>query len=391
MSKHSRILLLSLAASVTLVVTACSGNSKSTATPTSAAGSGSSAAGVIAEGRIVPKDSTDLFFQSGGVVDEILIKQGDSVTKGTPLIRLGDREGAEANVAAAQVEIVAAQQKVDDLRRTADLAYQQAILDEIAADTAYYDAQANWDAFDEDAQQTKIDDAQAKAATAESDLKDAQTEFDKYAGLEKNNSDRQRTKNALDNAERAYHDAKSALADLQNVGDRLQAELQLAKDQFDEATRNRQQRKGSADPDELVLAQARLDSAKTGLAAAQTALDDMTLVAPYDGVVARLDISSGERVAPNVPVMGFADLSEWYVETTDLSENEVVNINVGQQTVSVPDALPELELKGPVESIAQGYSEKSGDIVYKTRIRLDDPGDAPLRWGMTVEVRFAQK
>lgn len=388
MLKNHPILLITLLA--VLMLAGCSGIGGAAATPTPTADSGSTTGGVIAEGRIVPKESTDLFFQAGGIAHEVLMHEGDHVSKGTPLVRLADSQTAQSGVAAAQAELVAAQQAVDDLTRTADLAYQQAVLDEMTAQVAVNDAQSQWDDFDEDAQQTKIDDAEAKVATAESDLKDAQEEFDKYAALDKDNADRQRAKTALDNAAQAYHDAQSELADLENEGDRLRAELALAQDQYDEARRTRAQRKNGADPDEMALAQARLDSATAALTAAQFALDNMTLVAPYDGVVTRLDITPGERVTPNEAIINIADMSDWYVETTDLSENEVVDISVGQQTVSIPDALPDVELKGTVESVAQGYTEKSGDILYKTRIRLDDPGDAPLHWGMTVEVRFEQ-
>jgi multidrug resistance efflux pump len=347
-------------------------------------------AGIIAEGHIVPKESTELFFQSGGMVEEVLVEEADLVTKGSALVRLSDSQGAGANLAAAQVELLAAQQAVDDLTRTASLAYQQAMLDEIAAETAYYEAQADWDEFDEDAQETEIDDARARVATAETDLEDAQDEFDKYAALDEDNADRQRTKTAVDNAEQAYHEAQAELADLENEGDQLKAELQRAEDQLDEASRTRQQRKDGPDPDELALAEARLESATAALAGAQTALDHLTLMAPYDGVVARLAVAPGEWVTPNAPVISFADFSEWYVETSDLSENEIIDVHAGQGVIAVPDVLPALELEGQVESIAQTYTEKAGDIVYKTRIRLSPTDETRLRWGMTVEVRFAE-
>ena len=391
MSKNHKILALSSLFAAALFLAGCSGKGNSTATPPPTTDPGSSPSGVIAEGHIVPKESSELFFQSGGVVEEVLVKEGDLVTKGSALVRLGDSQGAEANLAAAQAELLAAQQGVDDLTRTGSLAYQQAVLDEIAAETAYYEAQATWDEFDEDAQETEIDDARARVATAETDLEDAQDEFDKYAALDKDNADRQRTKTAVDNAEQAYHDAQAELAALENEADKLQAELQLAQDQLDEASRTRQQRKDGPDPDELALAEARLESAKTALAAAQTALDHLTLVAPYDGVVAQLDVAPGEPVTPNAPVISFADFSEWYVETNDLSENEVVDISVGQGVIAVPDVLPGLELEGQVESIAQTYTEKAGDIVYKTRIRLSPTDEPRLRWGMTVEVRFEEQ
>jgi hypothetical protein len=46
-------------------------------------------------------------------------------------------------------------------------------------------------------------------------------------------------------------------------------------------------------------------------------------------------------------------------------------------------------LKGYVLSVAQNYSEKQGDIVYKVTVLLTDQNPA-MRWGMTAEVKFEQ-
>ena len=46
-------------------------------------------ASVIAEGRIVPRDSANLFFLTGGKVDEVLVSEGDSVTQGSPPCKIG--------------------------------------------------------------------------------------------------------------------------------------------------------------------------------------------------------------------------------------------------------------------------------------------------------------
>lgn len=140
----------------------------------------------------------------------------------------------------------------------------------------------------------------------------------------------------------------------------------------------------------MALAQLNLKAAQARLDAAQAALDHLDVFAPYDGVVARIDISAGENALPSQPVIVFADLNHWYVETTDLTEKDVVNIRVGQSVTVVPDALPNLALSGTVERVGLTYIEKAGDIVYPVRIRLD-PSDAALFWGMTVEVRFMEK
>ena len=98
----------------------------------------------------------------------------------------------------------------------------------------------------------------------------------------------------------------------------------------------------------------------------------------------------GDPVLPNQPVIVIADLSQLYVETSDLTEKDVVSVRTGQKITAVPDALPDLSLTGSVESIADGFVEKSGDITYVVRIPLDS-SDPRLRWGMTVKVTFSQK
>jgi hypothetical protein len=53
----------------------------------------------------------------------------------------------------------------------------------------------------------------------------------------------------------------------------------------------------------------------------------------------------------------------------------------------IPDALPDVTLKGTVESISQSFKQQGGDIIYTVRIKLDKV-DERVRWGMTVEVTF---
>lgn len=390
--KHQRLFVLFvLLLATAALISACGSNTNSTAVAQSSQSSTVNYSGgtVVAEGRVMPKDSANLFFMTGGKVDEVLVHEGDSVTKGQVLARLSDRESVEANVAAAQVEVESAQQTFDDLGRTAEVAYNQAVLDEITAEKAYYDALLAWDDFDQDKYDDDLDKAKSDVAAAKSDLEDAQDEFNKYASLDKNNSDRKRTKNELDSAQKKYDQALSDQAKIENDYRQLKSELDFAQANLDEARRTRQNREDGADKDQLALAQSRLDSANAQLKAAETALNNLDIVSPYDGIVARVDISTGEMVNPSQVVMVVADTSEWVVETTDLTENDIVDINKGFDVVVVPDALPALELKGKVESIADYYVEKSGDITYKVRVKLIDT-DPRLKWGMTTETRFSE-
>jgi multidrug efflux pump subunit AcrA (membrane-fusion protein) len=115
---------LALTLSLLLLLTAC-GNKT---TDTSAATPTPEPAAVIAEGHLVPRDNLYLAFPARGRVAEILVHKGDRVTERQVLIRLGDRQPAQAALAAAQLELTSAQQAYDALVRTADLGRAQATL-----------------------------------------------------------------------------------------------------------------------------------------------------------------------------------------------------------------------------------------------------------------------
>jgi multidrug efflux pump subunit AcrA (membrane-fusion protein) len=390
MKTNKLVSLAALVMAAAFVLSAC--GSKDTPTPSAQSVPekiGSSNSSVIAEGRIVPRDSANLYFMSGGKVDEVLVKEGDVVAKGALLAKLGDRDSFLAGVAAAQVEATAAQQALDTLNRTAGLAYNQAVLDEVLDKEAYYVALKAWDGFDMTKYEDDLDQAKADVADMKKKLDDAKDEFNKYSSLDRNNANRKRAQTDLENAQKNYDDALSKQSDIENTYSQAKSDVDLAKARLDEARRTRENRNDGPDKDQLALVQTRLDAAKAQLLAAQSALDNLDIFAPYAGTIVKVDVSSGETVNPNQVVFVLADTSEWYVETTDLTENEIVDIQKNMDVVVVPDALPDLQLKGTVEAIADTFVEKAGDITYRVRVKLEDV-DPRLKWGMTTETRFSE-
>lgn len=95
------------------------GNQSETAVAQAAAPALQAAGGVVsAEGVIVPLVYTDLSFQTGGVVAEIVAAEGETVAAGDPLIRLENDEfeialqQAQARLAAAEAGLTAAQNRL---------------------------------------------------------------------------------------------------------------------------------------------------------------------------------------------------------------------------------------------------------------------------------------
>lgn len=344
---------------------------------------------VIVEGQVVPKDFANLYFTVPGDVMEILVKEGDQVTKGINLARLGDRQSFEANLATAELALLIAQQQLDDLNEKASIVTSDANLAVLDAEEVFMNAQKNLEEIDTQETEDKIDDAKQAVSDAEDELEDAQDEFDKYADLAEDNQNRKDAEDALKDAQNKYNQAVRDRNTLINELARAQEDLVNAQVRLDQARRDAEARMEGPDPDQLALAQSQVQNASAQVDAAKSALDKLTLVAPYDGKILKVDMSVGERVQPGQVVMVLADTSSWYVETSDLTENEVVKIDVGQPVILLPDAFPDLEMSGIVESIGETYVERSGDITYVVRIKLDQP-DPLLRWGMTVEAHFGK-
>lgn len=131
---------------------------------------------------------------------------------------------------------------------------------------------------------------------------------------------------------------------------------------------------------ELVRAQALLDSAKATLAS------QSTLTAPFDGTIVSVDISPAEIVTPGKTVILLGDLTQYQIETTDLSERDVPAVQVGQSVDVFIEALNQ-EFTGEVVKINQISLTLGGDVVFPVTIALSEQPDG-LRWGMSADVQI---
>ena len=342
---------------------------------------------VITEGMLVPNDYLHLSFPVRGKVAEILIENGDSVKEGEVLIRLADREQAEANLVATQTELTAAQQDYDEFIRLSDFANAQAWQSYQETQETRAVAQTAWDELDIDDIDDRIDEAEADVNDAQEVLEDAQEEFAKYEDLSENNASRQNAKDELDEAEKDYNEAVRVLEETQREKDQPRATLDQAIAAEAEARRDFENTISGPDAEKLAVLEGRMESARTQLAAAESALANYDLIAPFAGTVVDINVSVNEMIGPETWAVLVADFSQWYVETSDLTELKVVQVFEGQEATIVPDALPDLKISGVVEEINQGFYVQGGDISYLVRLSVDEL-DPQLRWGMTVEITF---
>ncbi len=342
-----------------LLLSSCSSGSKTTATPQFESTSTAKTDGVvIAEGRVEPIRYAQIGLNSSGLVSEVLAKEGDAVKAGQVVARLKNTEAktldsAQADslqgMTAAYQELRDTQFKMDEFDVPSDFA---GLTPTQAVQNSLIKLNAARDAFEP---YKWMSENQLKLTQAEEDNNTVITNTPK------------RLKRTLDDAWSIYRKAVEWLDDESAVAS-TQAKLIQAQNDYNS------------------LQDASFAENTAGVRAA---LANAEVRSPFGGTITNLDLKVGEFAASGTPVVTIGDLSNWVIKTTDLTEIDVVNIKEGEPVTFTLDALPGQTLKGYVLSVAQNYTERQGDIVYKVTVLVSDKLPA-MRWGMTAEVKFSK-
>ena len=173
------------------------------------------------------------------------------------------------------------------------------------------------------------------------------------------------------------------------TGEQRSGALDAAQAAVDKAQAKLDQLRAGASKSELAVAAAEVQRAQAALKLAQVAVDETELRAPFAGTVGALDVRVGEYVAPGTPVVHLADMSAWQIETTDLTELNIVRVRDGQPGQRDVRCHPRPRAAGTVSRIRALGENKQGDITYVVTIKLDQQ-DPRLRWNMTASVAIEE-
>jgi len=135
-------------------------------------------------------------------------------------------------------------------------------------------------------------------------------------------------------------------------------------------------------------ADARAQQAQVMLELAKINLAEGTLTAPFDGTVASLDIAPGEFVQSDQIVVTLATLNTLQVETTDLSERDIIRVKIDDSATITVDALNE-QFEGKVIGISPVANTLGGDVVYEVTIAFIEQPEG-LLGGMSAEVAIGE-
>ncbi len=143
------------------------------------------------------------------------------------------------------------------------------------------------------------------------------------------------------------------------------------------------------DQEHIDAANADVQQAQASLDAANATVALATLTAPFDGTIASVDTAPAETAVPGQEVFMIGNLSNFRVETTDLSERDAPMVQIGQNATVSVIALNQ-QFPGRVIDISRVSSTVGGDVVYKVTIEFNSQPKG-LLWGMTTDVSIATK
>jgi HlyD family secretion protein len=396
--------------------------------------------GLKASGTIEATDVT-ISPEIGGRVKEVLVTDGDAVSKDQPVVRLDETllqaqlKQVEANVQAAQAQQRAARAQQQaaqanyDLLKSGSTAEQvQAAQDAVktsAANVAI--AQAQLAQLLAAPKAADIAAAEAAVAKASSDVTSAQQAYDgvvegrataKAYGVPGGGLGQMEEKmRAQLESIQANHDvAVKRLAQLNQGATKdevAQARARVAAAEAQQAMTQAQleQVQKGARTEQLAAAQAQLDAATAQaegagaqIAAAQaqadalkTQIDKLTLRAPLSGVVLKRSIEPGEFVAPGAGLMTVGDTGNLYL-TVYIPEDRYGQITLGQPVAVKVDSFPAESFTARVTRIADQAeftprnvqtAEGRATTVFAVKLAVDNAG-GKLKPGMPADVYFEE-
>ncbi|MCS7065374.1 MAG: efflux RND transporter periplasmic adaptor subunit, partial [Fimbriimonadales bacterium] len=327
-------------------------------------------------------------------VVEVLVREGQSVRKGQPLVRFWDQDVANAVRAAAAryAEAVAALREAE---RTYEQARQETHARIQRAEALLKEAEAYQQLTERGARPEEIEQATQETEAARAQLELARQNWQR--------------------AQQLYAQGAIARVDY----DRAEQEYRVAEARYRAAEANLQKIRQGARAEERAAAHARVDSARAELALARslegnlrvlqerlyrarTALREAaaawrqaqsmqalrTLEAPRDARVNRCEVEPGESVAPGVPILELVDTRSLWGEA-ELAQEDAGKVRVGDPVRISAPALPGRAWQGRIKSVLPAFERKPDSVlrvrILRITIEMIQP-PAELRPGMEITV-----
>lgn len=292
----------------------------------------------------------------GDRVLQLLVKQGDRVQQGQTIAILDSRDRLQKALNQAKEQVRVAEAKLAQIKagaKTGEIEAQQATIRKLQAD-----------------RQGEIAAQQAESDRWRSEVRTAQTEFDRFQTLYRQGAIAAST---LDSKRLALETAQSQLTQVQakqnQSANSLTAQLNEAKATLDRIAEVR--------PVDVQTVATEVSSAIAAMKRAETELAQAYVRAPISGQILKVHTRAGEKIDDS----GIADLGQTaqMVAIAEVYQSDIARIKVGQAATITGQAFTG-ELKGSVSEI--------GLQVNKQNVLSNQPGENLDRRVIDVKIRL---
>lgn len=329
-------------------------------------------------GALTPTDQKMLTFGASAPVTDVLVTVGDRVHAGDVLARI-DTTTIDAQIRNAQINLTQAQNSLTELTappREIDVKIAQA---EVTA------AQASLSAASQTGSTaTDVQIAQLQEELSKNSLWQAQLNRDISASNARPNAPNAQANQIQSDSSLEQSamnvDISQANYDATVNNGPSQSQLASASAQLTSAQANLDDLLAGPTDAELRQAQIAVETAQLTLDEAQQALDNTVITAPFDGIVAAVNVVVGS-LPPASGAIALIDTSG-YTITLSVDEKDITQLAVGQPVTLTLQALTGVTVTGAVTRIDPA-PKLSGQLVsYDVEVTLS--GEQPgLRPGMT--------
>jgi HlyD family secretion protein len=198
---------------------------------------------------------------------------------------------------------------------------------------------------------------------------------------------------SIEQSKTSLTNAQLSVTKAQNTLDKLKRgatgrEIAAAEEKLQEAKESLAKLRRGTDETDLAiqansLAQRRsaLISAQNKLADVQETLNDYSVRAPFDGIVASVSVQAADQASPSTVIATL--LTRAKVAEISLNEVDAAKVKVGQKATLTFDAVQDLTIAGAVSEVDLIGTVAQGVVTYGVKIVFDTQ-DERIKTGMSV-------
>lgn len=349
---------------------------------------------VSANGVVRSERSINVSPKNAGVLQRLLVQEGDQVQKGDT-IAIMDDSNLRGQLTQAQGQLAAAQATLNKLlagTRAEDLAQAEARVAQAEAQRAKV---RNGGRPEEVAQ------AETQVESARAQLELAQIRTKRFQQLANDGAISQdRLDEVLTNERNAQATFNQTQKQLEQVKRARPEDIALANQQLEEAKQGLRALQNGPRSEEIDQARAQVLSAQGSVQSIRSQLNDTVVRAPYSGTIIQKTAEEGSLIVPARPVLGtggqsdgsnpssIVTLASAIQVVANVAESNIAQMKLNQDAAIEADAYPRQKFSGRVIQVANQSVVVQNVTSFEVKVQILSDPKRQLQPGMNVDVVF---